>query len=174
MLHGWKGSRMLCGRLSERIGRTRAHRARVALTLAVAALLSSGSAQAATYVRVTGGTVKLPATAWTLDNDVYLASGCPADVTDGNVAAVLDVSSYGGKWLQIRFDGADLAFGSAGLSARGESACEPPFGGTLTFSQSGFTKYTFKVAEEHHVVIYFTGVASGVRYSLWRCTTTSC
>jgi hypothetical protein len=108
-----------------------------------------------------------------LDEDIYRANDCAANTWDGYVAAVVTVTPYQGKWLEIRFEGTAQSFGAPNVLARGDLACAP-FGGGLAFSESVSPKFKFKVTEVHHVTISYTGPATGVRYSIWRCTSTTC
>ena len=144
-----------------------------AVSLVLACFVPSGSAHAATWERLGGGTISLPASAWTLDEDIYRANDCATNTWNGNVAAVITVTAYEGKWLEVRFEGTSQSFGAPQLLARGDRACAP-FGGGLAFSEEVAPKFKFRVTDVHHLTLSYTGPAAGLRYSVWRCTSTLC
>ena len=151
----------------------RARHVATGITLALSALLASVPAEAATWEQVVQGTIRLSGSE-TPEDEVYHANGCATDVKDGIFAATIGVRQYGGKTLEIRFQSAAVAFGPPGLLMYRATECTPLHTGGSLQSDRVNPKFKFKVTDEDHVYLLFTGTASDVSYSIWRCTSTTC
>ena len=141
----------------------------IVLGALVTVLLVAIPSTADAFVKIGEGTILLPDHAGLgLEEHAYVASGCSPDTPDGLFAAIINVRQYWGRTLAVHLESSRTAIGNPELRFAAVRECElfAPRSSSRSSSEQG----RIKIRDDDHLLVWFSGAAENVSYSIWLMT----